>query len=353
MRYVTAITLLIVTAVGTAADSHDLVRLKLRSEATVYGKTVTLGDILNLSDSPATLSDQLAEQPVLTEPVPQERLVFKHEQVVTRLNELGVNLAYVLVGGASRCTVTIDRSASKPAPHARTPEGSRSPYLRDHAKRQTGEATTLADLIRRTVDDELAEMGGRAELRFERAGHEFLTLTTPPWEFRIHSSGGRQLGLREFRVLIRRDGKAQRTVHLYAQVQMVRDVVVTTRPLSIGNFIKPDDVELVPRVFEAGDELGLGELQQVVGQQACRYVPRGELVTSKDIKAVDLVQRSRPVVVRSQGSSIDIRLSGVALDSGSYGDSVRVRLGETHRNRRILRGIVTGVGTVRIAEGQL
>jgi flagella basal body P-ring formation protein FlgA len=47
---------------------------------------------------------------------------------------------------------------------------------------------------------------------------------------------------------------------------------------------------------------------------------------------------------------VHVQLSGVALDSGHFGDSVRVRLGDTRKSRTVLRGVVTGVGTVNVAE---
>ena len=89
----------------------------------------------------------------------------------------------------------------------------------------------------------------------------------------------------------------------------------------------------------------------MIGQQVKRFVPAGELVQPDTLKAIDLVQRSRPVTVLGAGGPVEVRLSGVALDSGTYGDSVRVRLGESPRGQQLLRGVVTAVGTVRIAEG--
>jgi len=48
-----------------------------------------------------------------------------------------------------------------------------------------------------------------------------------------------------------------------------------------------------------------------------------------------------------------VRLTGMALDSGGYGDTVRIRMGDTRGERQLLRGVVTGLGTVRLVEGNL
>lgn len=104
-------------------------------------------------------------------------------------------------------------------------------------------------------------------------------------------------------------------------------------------------------MFESSAKLGFGSVAEVVGQQIKRFVPSGEMVQADAVKCVDLVRRSRPVTVLGDGTNVQVRLTGVALDSGGYGDRVRVRLGNSRKTRQQLRGIVTGLGTVRLVEG--
>jgi flagella basal body P-ring formation protein FlgA len=203
------------------------------------------------------------------------------------------------------------------------------------------------------VNAELASLGGTAEIEFERAGQEFLTLTRPPWQFiiRSSSSSGDKLGLREFEIVIRRDGRTQRTARLAARVRLVKDVLVAREPLGIGTFVRQEDVALEPRMLERRQDVGLDEVGQIIGQQVKRYIAVGEMIRRGDIKAVDLVKRSRPVSVSSAGDGVSVRLTGMALDSGGYGDTVRVRIGESRKDRRILRGVVSGVGSVSLIRG--
>jgi flagella basal body P-ring formation protein FlgA len=340
---------LVVSAAGAGEPSVNL--LKLRPRATVYGDAVTLGDVLIFATVESELEDHLAGKSIFTESPAQQRLVLTHQQVVDRLDELGVNLARVLVEGSLRCEITLNPAAAVAATRAGDDP---APLLRGASGTDETGSHTLADMIQSYVDAELATLGGEAEVHFDRGGQEFLKLTTPPWDFRISSSGhASKLGLREFRVLIRRDGRLERTTRIYANVRLSRGVVVTRRPLSIGNFIRHDDVDFETRVFTADDDIGFAALNEVVGQQVKEYVPSGEMIVPGAIKSVDLVQRSRPVTVINDSAGIQVRLTGVALDSGCYGDTVRVRLGDTRRGRRMLRGVVTGLGTVRLEEGNL
>lgn len=342
-----------VLAAAAPAAEPEACRLRLRGQTTVYGETVTLGDVLLLAQADAALARQIEREPLAATPAPGGRVLVTHAQVVQRLQELGVNLARVLVDGALRCEVTLarppDGAGSAPQRAAEGP----APLLRPPAAQDAAGPRTLADALRAHVNAELADLEGTAELTFERAGQEFLELTAPPWDFSISGGGGARLGLREFRVLIRRDGRVQRTAHVFAHVRLLRQVVVARRPLSLGNFVRTDDVALETRVFGEGDDLGLHTLEQAVGQQVKRFVPAGELVPGAALKSVDLVQRSRPVTVVGAGQAVQVRLSGVALDSGGYGATVRVRLGDARNGRQMVRGIVTGLGTVRLAEGNL
>jgi flagella basal body P-ring formation protein FlgA len=208
-------------------------------------------------------------------------------------------------------------------------------------------------VLRAQIARELAELGGTPEIEFEQAGGPLLALTSPPYEFAVQSSGRAKLGLREFRVTLRKDGQVQRTVALAARVRLAREVLVARRPLSVGTFVQAADVALAPHVLEREDELGLERAEQALGQQIARFLPAGQMLRRGDLKSVELVRRSRPVVILGAGRNVHVRLTGVALDSGTYGQMVRVRIGDPRQPRRELRAVVTGVGTVRLEEQAL
>lgn len=373
MRWMWPLFLVVSLAQVAAADTApDVSAVKLRGLATVYGESVTLADVLVFPDTEAKLLRQVGDEPAVAKLPAQGKVVITHEQIVRRLDELHVNLGQVLVCGALACEVTLTRPAASNG--ARQVRGETVRLTGDTAgTRADGEyrlaadttvtprgssgkndargGKTLGDVLRAHINDELSQLGGTAELQFERAGQEFLELTTPPFEFGVSASGKDKLGLREFRVVIRQDGRVQRTAQISAQVRLVRPVVVARRPLSIGNYVRAEDVGLETRVFESAARLGPTSVEEVLGQQVKRFIPSGETVAHDALKAVDLVERSRPVTVLGAGSNVQMRLTGVALDNGSYGDTVRVRLGDARTSRQQLRGVVTGVGTVRLAEG--
>ncbi len=312
--------------------------LRIRPEVRIDQPTLRLADVLSFAGADTSLADALAEKPAAAELRGATALTLTHEQIETRLSELGVNLGQVLLTGAPQCRVTYAPAAVAPAAPALPPAPA------DAAD------STLAQRLREFIAQDVADLGGTPEVDFERAGQPYLELSGPQWEFIIRPLGHEKLGLREFRVALRQDGKVQRSATLSARVRLAREVVVARQPLNVGTVVEREALVLESRLFEQEADIGLLRTEQAIGQRVARFVPAGQMLTSADLKNVDLVQRGRPVALLGNRAHVQMRLTGVALDGGCYGETVRVRLGEARNNKNVLRGVVTGLGTVRIEE---
>jgi flagella basal body P-ring formation protein FlgA len=345
MRRLWAIGILMLTADGVSAATRadEPQRLKLRAQATVT-QALTLGDVLSFRGADPALRTALADAPIFAvEQAARVRNV-TFEQVEAALRSSGANLAQILLVGSATCRIEWRQPVETEAPAA-------DPLLVRPA--DGGAARTLRAALQQHVAEELRELGGTPELVFERASEPYLDLTAPPWTFSIRSRQRGELGLREFRVVIRRDGRTQRTVDVIARVRLAKEVLVAAQPLNVGMFVSGDDVVLEKRVFERTGRIGLDDAAAVVGQRVRKFVPAGQMVRGADLETVELVRRSRPVTIRGAGEHVRIRVTGVALDSAGFGETVRVRVGDTRQNRQVLRGVVTGLGTVELKEGGL
>ena len=356
MRWITIISLMSVLSAGTAASdlvAPEVSELRLRAQATVAGDVITLADVLDFSRADEQLYEAIAGESVLSETVkaPMQTAI-SHDQAVNRLSDLGVNMARVLVSGSLTCRVTLTPCTANSIPNEIADDS--SPLLRE--RQRISGSLTLADKLRDYVQEELQEKNGTVEVEFEHAGREFLELTSPPFDFKIHSDRGRKLGLREFRVSLLQDGRVQRTVMIGAQVKLMKQVLVAAKPLNVGTYIRRDSLAMGTHVFNQDGDFGIEHPEQVVGQKVKNFVPAGQMVRSSDLKTVDLVRRNQPVTVTGSvagSEDVDIRITGDSLDSGGYGDTVRVRLGNSRKNYREIRGVVVGVGMVRLQDGNL
>lgn len=340
------------------------VTLRVRATATITGGEPTLGSVLAAEGDGQKLLDGIGAEPLATIGPGETRISL--EQVRARLIELGVNPARVLLKGASACQVTVlpaqppgpapTSAASSVAPRNDSPAAPDAARLvadttpaGDHADaaRTAPHPERLSDRLVAYINGEMAALGGTAQVEFERASDRFLLLTTPPFQFTIRSADREKLGLREFIVTLTRDRTAQRTVRISARVQLVTPIVAAVRPLNVGAFVRPDDVRLEERIFETAEAIGVRDPALVVGQQVKRFVAPGGMVRCGDVRVADMVTRAQPVTVMVGGGAVAVRAAGVALDHGGFGDVVRVRLGEG-QDRREIRGVVVGVGTVRV-----
>lgn len=340
--------------------------LTIRPRVTVPGRVATVQDVLSLRDADPRVATEIGTMTIVENgSTAGTTLSVSHKQIVDRLEQLGVNPARVTVGGALECKVTFQGAANAPgAPQSAvtprtgsansTPGAAAAPapdsqsILRDAPP---SEGATLATAIRETIRREFGNRVANVEVEFERAGQEYLELTTPPFSFDIRSGADRErLGIREISVTIRRDGRTVRTVRLGANVRASRRIVVATRPLNVGTTLKREDLRLEERLFDGGQDLGHDQIELLIGQQIVRFVSVDTMLQTKDIKSVDLVTRSSPVTVTRDGGAIQLRASGIAMDAGGYGEIVRVRLGDNRKDQRVIRAVVTAPGTVRVIE---
>lgn len=344
--YATILIAVSACVVGGADDSplrtREVSRLELRDRAIVLADAVTLADVVDLSQADPRLAEALRDVPLPMDVAPPTETSISHERVRTLLAKHGVNFAWVLFEGANACELRW----AKPKPAAGAPE--REPGAPLFVANQDALPTeSLADALRAFIAEEWADEGGTPEVAFEVAAQPFLELTRPEYTFSIRSRNKNKLGLREFRVTIRRGGRIKHNASIAANVRLVRRVLVADKALNVGTRVRRDRLRFATTTFERDEELGFASAEQVVGQQVKRFVPAGEMISAADLEAVDLVERSQAVTVRSTGQ-LNVRLVGTALDNGGYGDRIRVRLGTDRRKRRVVTGVIEGVGVVRI-----
>lgn len=356
-RLAAQVAVMLVAAAAVAAHAEDLLqapagKLVIKPRVCVSGGAATVADVLWLREADQRLAAELGGQ-VLAQARPNApTLTLTHDQIAARLEELGVNPARVTLGGALQCQVTFQPPAAPQNDQVIAAAGRRpvsAPNTATGAPDGAAEQT-LAEAVRASLGREFPGADG-LEVAFERAEAQFLDLTSPPFSFDIRSGGQRgRLGLREVAVYIRRDNRLVRSLHLGVNVRLTRAVAVAARPLSAGSFVRREDVRLEPRLFDGQGEEGCPDLEPLIGQQVTKYVPPGELLTAKCVKSVDLVKRSAPVALVGAGGAVQLRVTGVALDSGGHGEVVRVRVGDGRKDRREVRGVVIAAGTVRIVE---
>ena len=111
-----------------------------------------------------------------------------------------------------------------------------------------------------------------------------------------------------------------------------------------GAVIGPGDVELRQSTADASAE-SLTRLEDVVGQEAVRSLPLGQVMTRELVRSPILVKRGDPVTVYARAAGIQIRTTARARDEGGQGDLITV---ESMLNRQMFFARVTGWQEVEV-----
>jgi len=307
--WVAAATLLGTLVFGVGSGQAALFRL--RTECQSRGTVVTLGDVAEISATDARQADALGAIELFpAPPAPRQRFV-RVREIQDLLLLRGVNLAEHQFSGSSQVTVL-----SQAAPAEAKPERPLSSSAAKTVNRRVVER--VVQYLRENVSADTAWVvqveldPGHTRLVADPGRTISITGGAPPWT-----------GPQHFEVTVNAPEGTER-FPLDAQVEISPAVVVAARSLPQGTLIRAADVELqrgVPQDQRAG---GLNSLDEVVGKETARTIPKGKALQKESIRWPLLVRQGDVVTVYARNSGICVRTLGRAHDNGSLGELVAV-----------------------------
>lgn len=134
------------------------------------------------------------------------------------------------------------------------------------------------------------------------------------------------------------------TIQVPVQMQVFRQVLVTTHPLARGDMPGAGDVHTEERDIS---RLGYGyieSLDQITGHSLNRPMMAGTVLEPGDLNGRETVRAGEEVALIADLDGIEVRTSGIALDSGDTGAHLQVRNGNSGK---IVDGIVLAAGQVQ------
>jgi flagellar basal body P-ring formation protein FlgA len=139
-------------------------------------------------------------------------------------------------------------------------------------------------------------------------------------------------------------GSPSWTIQVPVQMQVFRQVLVTSRPLARGDIAGAADVHTEERDIT---RLGYGyieSLDQITGHSLARPLMAGAVLEPGDLNGRETVRAGEEVALIADLDGIEVRTSAMALDGGDTGAHLRVRNGNSGK---IIDGIVLGAGQVQ------
>lgn len=134
-------------------------------------------------------------------------------------------------------------------------------------------------------------------------------------------------------------------IYVQATASAEMEVPVLVRPISRGEIVSTDDLEL--RLVALGQEQQpiAESLESLVGMEARRTLAPGQPIVLSQVIAPDVIKRGQAVSIRYDESDLRITMSGKALQNGAKGEWIAV---ENSSSGRQIEGRVTRDGFIVI-----
>ena len=336
------ISLSAVNAIVAAEQSHApqaWPTVRIWPEAVVPSARVRLADLASVKGFDQVDGQRVLQIQVCAAPEPGASRSIRVAQIRNALVRARVNLAAVCLVGAAECRIYRPQMPDPVRPsHA---PGKDSPGEPQKVTR------SLAEAVRQFFSKRLAHLGGRVEVTFSKVSRSVLQLTGENMTFKVHPRGKALLGLVAINVDVLEAGYVVKTVPILAEAAVFQRVLIARRAINRSAVIGSDDVTLAERCFGRSDRLGLTDAAAVVGQQARRYIPRGDMIHAKDMKPRPLVRRGDYVTVWLRRAGFVIKSPAKALQDGTYGQQIEVR---SEPGGEVYPAVVTGSKVVEATQ---
>ncbi|MEN3202534.1 MAG: flagellar basal body P-ring formation chaperone FlgA [Atribacterota bacterium] len=285
----------------------------LKEVVTVFGETLVLGDVAEISYPDPYWEDALRKLSLGVLPPPGNERTITPREIYTRIVERGVpGLDYIYFSGASAVRV---RTEGVILPKEAIAEKIRAALQERFPQAERIEVTLLEE----------------REVAFPSAAFAvILPATVKPW-------GTQRAVLVDVTETYKREVRFMPSVY--------RSVVRAARNLAPGETLREGDVTIRLEPLSPENEKALGNLDAVLGRSLRRVVRAGDVVVSSSLARDVLVKRGDLVTLVAQYKGIVVTTAGKARGEGGLGDRIVV---ENLSSRKRMEGIIVDERTVQV-----
>jgi flagella basal body P-ring formation protein FlgA len=180
-----------------------------------------------------------------------------------------------------------------------------------------------------------------------QAGHldNRLRLAACDQPLQTFSPPGKRL-LGKVTVGVRCEGTKPWTLYVPVTVSVMSQVVVAKTQLTRGSTVTREDVKLEKRDIARLHRGYLDSLDKAIGKTVKYSVRANQVVTPSRIDSPLAVKRNGRVMILAANSSVQVRMTGTALENGSIGQRIRVK---NRSSKRELEARVVEQGVVQVS----
>ena len=323
--------------------------VRINKSAKVTKDVVTLADIATIKCQDQALLNRLNNTVIGRVALSGVLESFSIKRINTSLTNNGISPFSLDIYGATQCRVAAVThrkslfSATKGTGFSANPVQSKpieintmAPRFELVSKEQLESAinkkiTKKESVIIPTIEDELKrrialESGfNEAELLFEWNQYNRVLLDTPleKRRFKFNATRTVDLGPVSFKV---QDNQSKTKVAkiVSGRVYYLAKTVVAKETLRKDDIITKENVEIKALKIQNRRDLGISDMTLVLNQQVRSHMNKGQSVSFRNIKRLELVRKGDRVVVTYKSGGIQGHYEAVAQGSGAFGDMIIV-----------------------------
>ncbi len=125
-------------------------------------------------------------------------------------------------------------------------------------------------------------------------------------------------------------------------------MVYATRNIERGQILSGEDMNLREAHYKRTYGDIFSDMTLLIGKRAKRRIASGDFISEGDVERIMMVERGARLTVISRSGGVEVKLPGLALESGSRGSTIRVRIG---KYRKDIHAMVVSPGMVLVNEG--
>lgn len=144
---------------------------------------------------------------------------------------------------------------------------------------------------------------------------------------------------------VRCEGVKPWSLLIPTSIKQYLEVVIAARPLGRKTVLRSGDVALSRTDISRLNSGYYASLEEVYGMVLKRSVKGGTVMTGSLLVPAILIKRNEKVIIRAETSSIQVKMEGVALESGAKGDVIEVK---NLSSKQVVEAVVVSPGVVQV-----
>ena len=121
------------------------------------------------------------------------------------------------------------------------------------------------------------------------------------------------------------EGILIREIPVHTKLEAALDVVVSTKPLSRGTVLEPDDIRLCQRWYNRYPQDVVTDPDDAIGKMLSTQVRSNTEITKSVLKASRLIRKGSIVKMVAESGSLVVTAMGLSQENGGKGDIIRVK----------------------------